>query len=222
MLTDLDDLPKVETMSTPRLVKEEALPIVLASASQVRAAMLRKVGIDPLIQPASVDEEEIKTSFKASGGAAGEAAIALADLKAGRVAAALPEETIVLGADQILTSGDDWFSKPVDLAAARRQLERLSGERHELHTAVVAFRGRQRVWHHLDRTSLTMRPLSASFLESYLELVGYAALETLGGYHIEKLGPHLFSRIEGDYFAILGLPLLPVLAFLRDQGVLLA
>lgn len=184
--------------------------------------MLKAAGIDVMIQPAAVDEGEIKASFKAAGGSPGDAAVALAELKADRVARALPEQAIVLGADQILTSGQEWFDKPVDLDAARRQLESLGGQPHQLHTAVVAFRGRARIWHHLDQTRLWMRPLSPAFLDVYLAEVDEAILETVGGYHIERLGPHLFSRIEGDHFSILGLPLLPTLGFLRDQGVLVA
>lgn len=203
------------------LLANDAPPVVLASASRTRAEMLLAAGIEVVTQPAAVDESEIKTSFKAAGGSAGDAAVALAELKARRVAQTLPEDRIVLGADQILTSGEDWFDKPTDLAVARLQLERLSGKPHQLHTAVVAFRGRERVWHHLDLTTLTMRPLSALFLDDYLEAAGVDAMETVGGYHMERLGPHLFSRIEGDYFSILGLPLLPVLAFLRDQGIVI-
>jgi len=200
---------------------KEAPTIVLASASKTRADMLASAGIKVTVQPALVDESEIKTSFKAAGGSPGEAAVALAELKAARVADTLPHDTIVLGADQILASDQGWFDKPTDLAAARRQIEQLSGQRHELHTAVVGFRGQARVWHHLNTTRLWMRPLSSAFLDTYLNEVGDDALHTVGGYHMERLGPQLFSKIEGDHFSILGLPLLPVLAFLRDQGVIL-
>lgn len=205
---------------TKALLKKDAPKIVLASASQTRVDMLTNAGIDIMKKPAAVDESEIKTSFKAAGGTPGDAAVALAELKAARVAASLPEDSIVLGADQILTSGQAWFDKPTDATVARRQLERLSGVPHELHTAVVAFRGRARVWHHLDLTRLWMRSLSPHFLDAYLAAVGEEdVLQTVGGYHLERLGAHLFSRIEGDFFSILGLPLLPTLSFLRDQGV---
>jgi septum formation protein len=205
-------------MSSVFLTKETP-PVVLASASETRANMLASAGIDVMTQPAAVDESEIKTSFKAAGGSPGEAAVALAELKAARVAETLPHETIVLGADQILTCDQDWFDKPTDGAVARKQLERLSGRRHELHTAVVGFRRQARVWHHLDLTRLWMRSLSSTFLDVYLMAVGGDALQSVGGYHMERLGSQLFSRIEGDHFSILGLPLLSVLAFLRDQGV---
>lgn len=199
---------------------DDAPPLILASASQARAAMFEAAGVGVVLQPAAVDEGEVKMSFKAAGGSAGEAAVALAELKAGRVAAGVTPAAIILGADQILTCEDAWFDKPPDRETAREQLERLAGKPHELHTAVVAFRGGARIWHHLTLTRLWMRPLSTGFLDGYLDAIGDDALETVGGYHIERLGPHLFSRIEGDYFSILGLPLMPTLAFLRDQGVL--
>ena len=185
--------------------------------------MLEAAGIETVLQPAAVDEGEIKDSFKAAGGSAGgEAAVALAELKADRVAIGARPEAVVLGGDQILTCEGDWFDKPPDRDAARAQLERLSGKPHELHTAVVAFRNGVRIWHHLTLNRLWMRDLSPAFLDHYLDAIGDDALETVGGYHIERLGPHLFTRIEGDHFSILGLPLLPTLAFLRDQGCIAA
>lgn len=201
---------------------EDSPPLILASASRARAAMFEAVGVDVTLGPAAVDEGEVKASFKAAGGSAGEAAVALAELKAGRTAAGASPEAIVLGADQILTCEDDWFDKPPDRGAAKAQLQRLASKPHELHTAVVAFRNQARAWHHLERTRLWMRPLSDGFLDRYLDAVGDDVLETVGGYHIERLGPHLFARIEGDHFSILGLPLLPTLGFLRDQGVVVA
>lgn len=193
-------------------------PLILATASRARAAMFEAAGIEVALKPAAVDEGEVKASFKAAGGSPRDAAVALAELKAARVAASMPPEAIVIGADQILTCDGAWFDKPSDRDAAREHLSSLAGKAHELHTAVVAFRGGARVWHHVTLTRLTMRPLSIDFIEHYLDAVGDDVLETVGGYHIERLGPHLFTRIEGDHFSILGLPLLPVLAFLRDQG----
>ncbi len=202
------------------LLLNGAPAVLLASASSTRAGMLSAAGVNVTIQPAAVDEAEIKASFKAAGASPGDVAIALAELKAERVAQALPEDRIVLGADQMLSCEQTWFDKPRDLDKAREQLTSLGGKAHQLHTAVVAFRGRSRIWHHLDLTTLWMRPLSPAFLDCYLDAVGDAVMETVGGYHIERLGAHLFSRIEGDHFSILGLPLLPTLAFLRDQGAI--
>lgn len=200
----------------------DAPPLILASASKARAAMLEAAGIVVSLQPAAVDEGEIKASFRAAGGSAGEAAIALAELKAARIAAKAPLDAIVLGADQILTCEEAWFDKPKDRAQAKAQLLALSGKPHELQTAIVMFRGGARIWHHLAHTRLWMRPFSDEFLDQYLDRLGDDMLETVGGYHIERLGPHLFSRIEGDHFSILGMPLLPMLQCLRDQGVLMA
>lgn len=202
------------------LTRPDAAQVILASASQARAAIFASTGIEVALRPAHVDETEVKLSFKAAGGSAGEAATALAELKASRIAAVSAPDAIVLGADQILTCGESWFDKPVDRKTARSQLEALSGQRHELHTAVVAWRHGARIWHHLADCRLWMRPLSPVFLDRYLDAIGDDALETVGSYHIERFGPHLFTRIEGDHFAILGLPLLPTLAFLRDQGVI--
>lgn len=199
-----------------------ASTLILASASKARAAILRSAGIEVTLRPAAVDEGAVKESFKTAGGSADDAAIALAELKASRIAQTADDDAIVLGADQILTSEEAWFDKPTDRETARAQLSMLAGKPHELHTAVVAIRSGARIWHHLNRTRLWMRPLSEDFLDRYLDAIGDDMLETVGGYHIERLGPHLFSRIEGDHFSILGLPLLPVLAFLRDQGVMAA
>ncbi len=201
-------------------MRPDAAQVILASASRARAAIFSRVGIEVGLSPAAVDEAEVKVSFKAAGGSAGDAATALAELKASRIAANSAHDAIVLGADQMLTCGEDWFDKPVDRNAARSQLKALSGQRHELHTSVVAYRHGVRVWHHLSECRLWMRPLSSAFLDQYLDIVGDDVYETVGGYHIERLGPHLFTRIEGDHFAILGLPLLPTLTFLRDQGVI--
>lgn len=203
---------------------EGAPPLILASASRARAAMFKAAGIEVSLKPAAVDESEIKTSFKAAGGSAGEAAVALAELKATVTAAAVPPvppAAIVLGADQILTCEGEWFDKPPDRAAAHAQLSRLGGKPHELHTAVVAFRGGARVWHHLAVPRLQMRPLSDGFIQSYLDAAGSDILGSVGCYQIEGPGTHLFTRVDGDYFSILGMPLLPVLAFLREQGVVM-
>jgi septum formation protein len=127
----------------------------------------------------------------------------------------------VLGADQILTCEGRWLGKPGDRAEARAQLSALAGNWHELATAVVAFRGGARVWHHLAVPRLWLRECSPEFLDAYLDTLGEAAFTSVGAYQIEGLGAQLFARIEGDHFAVLGLPLLQLLEFLREQGVLL-
>jgi septum formation protein len=205
---------------TPSLLVAAAPQVVLASASAVRAQLLAAAGVPFEQRPAAVDEAALKEALRAAGAAAEDAAIALAELKAQHAARLMPE-AIVLGADQILTCEGRWFDKPLDRAKARMQLGELAGRRHELATAVVAFRGGVRVWHHLAVPRLWLRPCSAGFLDAYLDAVGEAALGSVGAYQIEGLGAQLFARLEGDHFAVLGLPLLPLLEFLREQGVLL-
>jgi septum formation protein len=126
---------------------------------------------------------------------------------------------LVIGADQVLRHGEQLLDKPMDRAAARRQLTALRGQRHELISAVVAVRDGIRLWHHVGRAGLDMRDFSDSFLEHYLRTAGDAVLAAVGAYQLEGPGVQLFQRIEGDYFTILGLPLLPLLDFLRAQGV---
>jgi septum formation protein len=205
---------------TPSLLAAAAPPIVLASASAIRARLLDAAGVPVAQHPATVDELALKESLQAEGASAGDAAIALAELKAQQIARHMPE-AIVLGADQILSCAGRWFDKPQDRAQARAQLGALAGQRHELATAVVAFRGGVRVWHHLAVPRLWLRPCSPGFLDTYLDAVGDAALTSVGAYQIEGLGAQLLDRIEGDHFAVLGLPVLEVLEFLRQQGVLL-
>ena len=193
--------------------------LVLASASWARSEMLRNAGVDFAVQPARVDEAAIKEGMQADGAPPVDAAQALADLKAMRI---LPEEAdaLVIGADQILECDGELFSKPVDRLGAAAQLRRLRGCDHDLVSVVCVVRGGQRVWHHLDRAHLKMRAFSDDFLEDYLDAVGDTVLEGPGGYRVEGRGAQLFSRITGDYFTILGLPLLPLLDYLRIQDSL--
>jgi septum formation protein len=203
----------------PPLLAAAAPQVVLASASAARAQLLAVVGVPFERHPAMVDEGAIKEALKAEGAGAEDAAIALAELKAQHVARLRPEP-IVLGADQILTCEGRWFDKPADAQQARLQLCALSGRRHELWTAAVAFRNGGRAWHHLATARLWMRSCSDAFIGGYLTALGPDALSSVGSYQIEGLGAQLFARIEGDHFTIQGLPLLEVIEFLRVQGVL--
>ena len=195
--------------------------LVLASASPIRARLLEAAGLKPTIEPADLDEAALKASFKAAGRDAGDCALALAEAKAQRIASRMPG-ALVLGADQLLVCDGEWFDKPPDRAAARAQLVALRGKRHALPTAAVLVRNGAAIWQVLEEPALTMRPFSDAFLDDYLAAAGDAALGSVGGYQLEGRGAQLMSAIEGDHFAILGLPLLPLLEVLRDNGVLAA
>ncbi|WP_424136005.1 Maf family protein [Roseomonas chloroacetimidivorans] len=194
--------------------------IVLASASAARRAVLEAAGLRFEAIAAAVDEASIKESAKAEGFPASEAAIMLAEAKARRIVARRPE-ALVIGCDQILVMGDRWFDKPESPAAARAHLEALRGNTHQLVTAVLCWRNGQRVWQHVATPRLTMRPVSDEFLDGYLALEGEQVTATVGAYRLEGPGIHLFDKVEGEHAAILGLPLLPLLGFLRQHGVLL-
>ena len=192
--------------------------LVLASAAAVRAALLRAVGLSFDIRPARVDEGAVKRAMRAGDPEGIETARALAVLKARRVSAQAPGAHVI-GADQLLVCGADWFDKPVDRDDARCQLRRLRGRRHTLVTAVSVVRDEAELWSHLACPQLTMRPFSDAFLERYLERAGKRILDCVGGYEAEGLGGQLLAEIGGDWFTVLGLPLLPLLAFLRERGL---
>ncbi len=192
--------------------------VVLASASVTRCEMLRRAGVPVTVAPASVDEDEVKKALQADSATAMQAAETLAELKATRVSAQ-QGTALVLGADQVLDCEGRWFDKPPDRATAAAHLRALSGKRHTLATSVCLVRGGARVWHYNEAAHLTMRPLSDDFVASYLDAAGDDVLSTVGAYQLEGVGAQLFAHVEGDFFAILGLPLLPVLDVLRTHGV---
>ena len=194
--------------------------LILASQSTARRRMLEAAGVIFTAQAAAVDESEIKAALRAEGVTAENASVALAEIKAGRVAARHGGDVLVLGADQMLEAEEVWFDKPATLREARAQLSGLRGKKHRLWSAAVLFRSGSRIWHHVDHADLWMRPFSDDFLETYLAQGGPGILDAVGGYHLEGPGAQLFSRMTGDFFTILGLPLLPVLQALRDQGAL--
>jgi septum formation protein len=194
-------------------------PLVLASKSAVRHALLRDAGIPVEVAPADIDERAIEQ--RADMGDAGDIAALLAREKARVIATRLPGR-LVLGADQTLALGARRFSKPPDLAAASDQLKALRGRTHELHTAIALLREGTVVFEHREVARLTMRAFSDAFLAGYLEVMGSAVTTSVGGYQLEKSGIQLFERIEGDHFVILGLPLLALLQYLRQSGCLAA
>lgn len=200
---------------------QAATPVlILASASKARRAVLEGAGLHFETRVAGVDEAAIKEAAQAEGISPEEAALILADAKAERVARTAPD-ALVIGADQLLVCDGAWFDKPPDMAAARAHLLRLRARRHELVTALVCHRGGQRIWQHVAKPRLTMRDFSDAFLDVYLATEGEALLSSVGAYRLEGHGAQLFDRIEGDQPAILGMPLLPLLGFLRQYGVLL-
>ena len=194
--------------------------LILASASASRRALLAGAGLRFDVQPASIDESAVKQSARTDGLLATDAAIILADMKAERVSLRHPE-ALVIGADQILVCEDTWYDKPSDPAEARRHLRELRGKTHVLATAVVCHAAGRSIWQHETQPRLTMRRFSDTFLDAYLAAEGDAVTTTVGAYRLEGTGIHLFEKIDGAHDAILGLPLLPLLRFLRDHGLLI-
>jgi len=192
-------------------------PLVLASSSAIRRSVLEAAGVAVECIPADIDERAIEAGATASG--PGEVAALLARAKACAVSARQPGR-LVLGADQTLALGPQRFTKPPTRDAARAQLMALRGRTHELHAALACVRDGEAVFEHREAARLTMRAFSPEFLQSYIEAAGDAVTASVGAYQVEGLGLQLFERIEGDHFTILGLPLLPVLAFLRRDGQL--
>jgi septum formation protein len=198
--------------------RAEETRLILASASPARVRILSAAGVAFEQQAALVDEDEMKAAMRAENAPPDEAATALAELKAMRVSSREPE-ALVIGADQILDCGGTWFDKPADRAAAEASLAALSGRSHTLISAACVVRGGTRLWHGVGTATLQMRQLDPDLIATYLDAAGPDVLSSVGVYQLEALGAHLFTRIEGDYFTILGLPLLPLLAFLREHGV---
>jgi septum formation protein len=190
-------------------------PLLLASKSAVRHAILRAAGIAVEAEPAEIDERAVEAANVTHD--PGEIAALLAREKA-RAVAARRSGRVVLGADQTLALAERRFSKPADRAAARAQLAALRGQSHELHTAIALVREGTVLFEHRDSARLTMRAFSDRFLEDYLDAAGTAVTTSVGGYQLEGLGIQLFDRIEGDHFVILGLPLLPLLQYARRAG----
>ncbi|MGI9385263.1 MAG: Maf family nucleotide pyrophosphatase [Methyloligellaceae bacterium] len=195
--------------------------IVLASGSVSRAALLRGAGIAFDRDPADIDEAAVRAALAADGGAPDPADVAeiLARTKAETVSARRPG-ALVIGADQIMTLDGEIFEKPPTMEAARATLLKLRGRTHQLHAGVCAARDGETIWSHTDTAVLTMRTLSPETVGQYLAAAGDDVLASVGAYQLEGLGVHLFSKVEGDYFTILGLPLLPLFEFLRAEGVL--
>lgn len=193
-------------------------PLILASASKSRVNVMRAAGLSFEQIPAYVDEDAIKAAMKAEGATAADCALALAEFKAGTISMRYPE-ALVIGADQMLDCDGDWFDKPKDINGARSHLLKLRGKTHVLPTSVtVALHGAP-IWHHTSLPRMSVRPFSDTFLEEYVAAVGDALTSSVGAYHLEGRGAQIFSKVEGDFFSVLGLPLLELLAFLREHRV---
>ena len=198
---------------------DQKVSVVLASGSATRAAVLREAGVSFSIHPAAIDEAVVKNSMRASNRSALDTAQALADLKASEVSSNYLKD-LVIGGDQILACGSRWLDKPKNLIGAREQLLLLRGRKHELLTAVSAARAGKVIWRFCTTSELVMRDFSDDFLDNYLEWEKNNVCKSVGGYRLEGPGIQLFSRIGGVYFDILGLPLVSLLNFLRQQGVI--
>lgn len=199
-------------------------PLVLASASATRRGLLARAGFDVICLPAHIDEDFIRHAGAVQAMSPGDIAILLAEMKGQAVLQSheLVPGQLLLAADQILEIEGEMLGKPASRDEAAEQLARLSGREHRLLTAAVMFRDGTRIWHHLASNSLHVRSLTDSDIDSYLDVVGEAALWSPGSYQIEGAGLHLFNRIEGCHYTILGLPLVEITGFLRGHGLSLS
>lgn len=199
--------------------------IILASGSAVRAHLMEGAQIAFEKIPPDLDESILKRELENDPachnehGAGPAISLALAKAKAELVSTAHPN-ALVIGADQVMTLGRDCYDKPKDMAEARARLQQFRGRSHLLHAGVALARGGETIWHHYQPSHLTMRDFSDAFLDAYLESTGDKVLASVGAYQLESIGAQLFEKIDGDYFSILGLPLLPLMTELRNQGAL--
>lgn len=194
-------------------------PLILASKSQSRAALLNNAGLTFDTMAAEIDERAAEQPLIEAGGSPQDIAELLAEVKAMDVSERNPGK-LVIGADQTLGFGDKRFNKPVDDAAARAQLLEMAGKSHQLHSAVACVKDGETLWRYVSTATLTMREISPEEVGRYMARVGDQVRSSVGCYQLEGLGVQLFEKIEGDYFTILGLPLLPLLSYLRrDHGL---
>ncbi len=193
--------------------------IILASGSEIRAQLLRNAAIDFTMATARVDEEAIKQALLAEDASPRDIADALAEMKAKRVGAKNPE-ALVVGCDQVLALGREIFSKPETPDQALAQLRALSGQKHQLLSAAVIYHENQPIWRHVGVVRLSMREISDGYLSEYVDRNWQSIRHAVGAYKLEEEGVRLFTRIEGDYFNVLGLPLIELLSYLTLRGTL--
>ena len=193
-------------------------PLILASKSQARASVLTQAGISFDVSVAAIDEPAIREAAVHEGASADDIALLLAEMKGERIAAAHPE-ALIIASDQVLICDDKIYGKPRDMAQAHEQIKQLAGRRHQLISAVILFDKGRRVWHHIARPEITFHNLSDEDISAYLRYVGDDALYSPGSYFLEGPGIHLFADVFGDYYAILGLPMLALLPQLKLYGL---
>jgi septum formation protein len=191
--------------------------LILASASEIRAQLLRNAGLPIETRPARIDEDMIRLSLQSEGASPRDVADALAEMKAQKISLKSPE-AMVIGADQVLALKHEIFTKPESETEAIEQLERLSGQIHRLLSAVVVYHEGKPIWRHVGEVRLHMHTLSASFIKDYVTRNWQSIRWSVGGYKLEEEGVRLFSKVEGDYFSVLGLPLMEFLSWLRARG----
>jgi septum formation protein len=192
-------------------------PIVLASSSETRLRLLRAAGLPVTARSARLDEDAFRRGLEAEGASPRDVADTLAEMKARKIAEKTPG-AIVIGCDQVLDFGGQAWGKAPTREAARAQLRALRGETHRLLSAVVLYHESQPQWRHLGEARLTMRAFSDDWLEGYLTRNWDSLRHSAGGYLLEAEGVRLFAEVAGDYFTVLGLPLLPLLGYLGDRG----
>ena len=192
-------------------------PLILASASQIRLKLLLAAGLQVSAHPARIDEETIRSGMQAQNASAQDVADALAEFKARKIAEKYPAD-LVLGCDQVLAFAGHIFGQPGTPENAKLQLQRLRGNTHQLISAVVLYDQTTPIWRHVSKATLTMRAVSDGYLEDYVDRNWQSAQHSVAAYKLEEEGVRLFSAIDGDYFTILGLPLLPLLGYLGQRG----
>jgi septum formation protein len=192
-------------------------PLLLASSSAIRLQLLQQAGIETTAMPARIDEETIRQSLESEQAKPQDIADALAEMKARKLAEKHPD-ALVLGCDQVLAFNDKIYAKPETIEDARSQLQAFRGQTHKLISALVLYDAGKPIWRHISTAKLTMRNASDTYIDAYLVRNWHSIQQAVGGYKLEEEGIRLFTTIEGDYFTILGLPLLPLISYLGTRG----